>query len=127
MIQEMDLSQPKRVSIDDWKEKRGLSSNALSHIWYKQIADFVSDDTASIKAQCKIDHGLPIALNNTKSFPALGYILDKTDFWNMSREQQIILISSQKMTSLFNTKEMSDYLNSMQVFWGSAGLSLVSE
>lgn len=126
-IQELDLSQPKRINIEDWKSKRGLSSNALSHVWYKYIADFIADDIKSVKAQCKIDHGLPIALNNQETFPALAYILDKTNFWNIPREKQIILISGISITSLFNTKEMSDYLNSMQVFWGSAGLQLTNE
>jgi hypothetical protein len=123
----MDLTTPKRVNIEDWKGKRGLSSNALSHVWYGQIAEFISNDAITVKAECKIDHGLPIALNNQESFPALGYILDKTGFWNMTREQQVILISSQKITSQFNTKEMSYYMNSLQVFWGSVGLNLESE
>lgn len=126
-IQEMDLSEPMRVNIEKWKGKRGLSSNALSHVWYKQISDFICDDIKSVKAQCKIDHGLPIALQNSETFPALPYILEKTNFWNMPREKQLILISGINITSLFNTKEMSEYLNSAQVFWGSAGLLLESE
>ncbi len=127
MIQEMDLTTPKRVKIEDWKGKRGLSSNALSHVWYANIANFICNDTITAKAECKIDHGLPIALNNQESFPALSYILDNTNFWNMPRDKQCILISGLSITSKFNTKEMSDYLNSIQVFWGSAGLNLESE
>jgi hypothetical protein len=122
----MDLTTPKRVNIEDWKGKRGLSSNALSHVWYGQIAEFISNDAITVKAECKIDHGLPIALNNEESFPALSYILDKTSFWQMTREQQVILISGISITSKFNAKEISDYMNSLQVFWGSAGLSLES-
>jgi len=126
-IKQMDLTAPKRVNIEDWKGKRGLSANALSHVWYGQIAEFISNDAITVKAECKIDHGLPIALNNEDSFPALAYILDKTNFWNMTREQQVILINGINITSKFNTKEMSDYMNSLQVFWGGAGLNLESE
>ena len=126
-IEKMDLSTPKRVTIEDWKGKRGLSSNSLSHVWYGLIAEFICNDSITVKGECKIDHGLPIALNNQESFPALAYILDKTGFWNMDREQQVVMISGISITSKFNTKEMSDYLNSIQVFWGSAGLNLESE
>lgn len=126
-IQEMDLGQPMRVNIVRWREKRGNSSNSLSHVWYAIIAEFIGDDARSVKAQCKIDFGIPIALQNEKMFPCLGYILDKTGFWRMTRGQQILLISGQKMTSLFDTAEMSKYLNDMQMFWGSVGIDLVSE
>ena len=126
-IRELDLTEPLKFSLSSWSDKRGLSSNALSHVWYQQIADFICDDAKSVKAQCKIDFGIGMALKNKESFPALEYILDKTNFWQMAREKQCILISGIEMTRKFSKSEMSNYMSQMQVFWGSAGLNLSNE
>ena len=126
-IQQLDLNEPKRVCIDDWRGKRSLSSNALSHVWYPQIAGFTGTDIKSAKAEAKIDHGLPIILNNPEHGPVIAWKLEVMNFYNRSRENQIKIICTEAITSLFNSKEMSQYMNSLQHFWGSAGLSLESD
>lgn len=30
-----------RLQLKDWREKRSLSQNSLSHVWYKEISDYL--------------------------------------------------------------------------------------
>lgn len=126
-IQQMDLSEPKRVDIKDWSGKRSLSSNGLQHVWYNQIADFCCTDFKTAKAESKIDHGLPIILSDPTHGAVIDWKLKAMDFYSRSREAQVKIICTESVTSLFNTKQANQYMNSLQVFWGSCGLNLSNE
>ncbi|HCR0458369.1 TPA: hypothetical protein OMS79_004830, partial [Enterobacter hormaechei] len=37
----LDAGQCFRLQVKPWREKRSLSQNALSHMWYKEISDYL--------------------------------------------------------------------------------------
>jgi len=78
------------------KAKRGLSANAQYHVWIKVISDRTGDDTKSIEQDLKIHFGLPILLADEELGPTIGWMLDKYDFYSLSRSRQRILISMMK-------------------------------
>ena len=126
-IQEMDLTEPKRVDIVDWKGKRGLSANALSWIWYDIIGNEFGMLTDEVHSDCKIRFGLPILFaRKDEAAYDLADDLDSIGFWNMDLQMQWRRIKNKEVTRTFNTKEMSDYLESIQIFYGAQGLALES-
>lgn len=127
-IQQMDLTKPKRITITDWKEKRGLDANALSHIWYKVISDEIGMLKEEVRMDCKIQFGLPIlfARKDQSAFD-LADDLQCIGFWQMDLETQRRRISNKEVTRTFNTKEMSEYLEAIQHFYGVQGIILESK
>lgn len=113
-----------RVNISEWKSKRGLSANGQQHVWYKQISEQTHNDIKSVEARCKIDFGVPIMLCDDKYGPVLGYILDKTNFWKLSNEQQEKLIQGIEVTRKMNSSQHNQYRDNMQVYWHSNGISI---
>ena len=125
-IQEMDLSQPKRISITDWSGKRGLTSNGLAQVWYSQIGDLIGYDAKTTHQLCKIDFGLPIILQQDDYGETIDFILQATNFYKQDREHQVKIVSGLQITSKMTTKEMSRYLNDVQHFYGNCGLELTN-
>lgn len=125
-IDEMDLTTPKRVNIVDWSEKRGLSANNLSHVWYKQIADHSALTEPEAKSYCKMEFGISIILERGDDDykDTLAYILDSVNFNHQSFENKVKLMSGIAITSKFTTKEMSQYMDSIQRFYGMQGINL---
>lgn len=127
-IQQMDLTKPKRITITDWREKRGLDANALSHVWYKIVGDELGMFESEVKADCKIQFGLVILFNGSSDYAAsIAMLLEGCNFWQSSLEQQRKLIEPIAVTSKFNTKEMSEYLEAIQRFYGVQGIVLESK
>ena len=126
-IQGMDLNEPKRINIDDWQSKRSLSANALSHVWCAKIGEYIGTDAFTVKCYSKIDQGLPIALFDTQKGVVIDWMLQKLNFYNLTREQQVKIISAIEMTSWFNTSQMRQYMDNLQSFWRDNGLILENE
>ncbi len=127
-IQEMDLTEPKRLDIVPWKGKRGLSSNALSWVWYKIIGDEIGMTTEETHQNCKIQFGLPILFKSGSDYAhSVSLLLDGVSFWSLSIVNQWRAIAPIAVTSKFNTKEMSQYLEDIQTFYGIQGITLESE
>lgn len=128
-IQQMDLSTPKRIEYDkDWKEKRGLSANALFHVFCQQVADFTGMLPLEVKAECKLDFGIGILLKGGGNY---AYLLDQglkaTGFYNLTREEQLNAIVDIPVTSVMDTAQMSKLIELMQVSYGSMGIILESK
>lgn len=121
------LTQPKkyRVNIVEWREKRSLSANSQTHIWYPIIAEHIGSDAKTVKSRSKIDFGLPILLGSDSEYSkVLGYILEKANFYKMSYEQQEKFISVVKVTSEMSTPECNQYRDNLQAYWMQNGLIL---
>lgn len=124
----MDLIKPKRITITDWKEKRGLDANALSHVWYKIIGDELGMFESEVKADCKIQFGLTILFSGGSDYAAnIATLLEGCEFWKKTPDERRKLIEPIAVTSKFNTKEMSEYLESIQRFYGVQGILLESK
>ena len=114
-----------RLKISDWAEKRTLTANGQIHVFVKQISDFTSTDVKTAKAEVKIDFGLPIILAKEDEYSiVVDYILDKADFYKMSREQQCTFITAIAITSKLTTKESGQLLEQMVFYWNDKGLEL---
>ena len=114
-----------RITIDEWSEKRGLSANAQQHVWYKKISQFQGCDIREAGNASKLDFGLPILLSDEVMGPKVSYVLDKINFYNMTREQQINVMDLIQVTSLFSTKQHNLYRDNLVMFWYQNGLELV--
>lgn len=126
-IQKMDLTEPMRLGISEWKGKRGLSANALSWVWYKIIGDFNGMTTDEVHADCKIRFGLSILFHSSTDYAyTIAMLLDNCKFYNMPLEKQWKTIEPIAVTSKFTTKEMKDYTDSIQRFYGMQGIILES-
>jgi len=128
VIQELlklDLTRDKRLGISDWDKARGLSSNALSWVWYKEIGDFIGMTTDEVHSNCKIQFGLPILFSRKDDYVYdVAELLESIQFWQMPLEMQWRKIKAIAITSKFKTKEMSRYLEDIQNFYGVQGLNL---
>ena len=114
-----------RVIIEEWSEKRGLSANAVQHVFYKKISQFQGCDIREAGNMSKLDFGLPILLADEVMGLKVGYVLDKIKFYGMAREQQINVMDLIQVTSLFSTKQHNLYRENLVMFWHSNGLELV--
>lgn len=126
-IKSMDLTDPVRLDCGKWKGKRGLSANSLSWVWYKQIGDEQAMTTDEVHSNAKIQFGLPILFESGSDYAyTVAKLLDGVDFYSMSLMEQWRTIKPIAITSKFNTKEMSRYLEDIQRFYGIQGINLES-
>lgn len=123
-IQEMDLTIPKRIVITDWDGQRGLSANAISHVWYPLIGDHDGFITHDAHQLCKLNFGIPILLANEKWHEAIQDMLERTNIYMLEHKEIVNIMTLTNVTSVFTTKEMSRYLRDMQYFYGLLGLDL---
>lgn len=114
-----------RVDVKAWSEKRSISANDQTHVWYPIIAKHIGSDAKTVKARCKIDFGVPILLGaNDEYSKVLSYIFEKTKFWQMSYEQQEKMIQGIAVTSKMSTPQCNEYRDNMQAYWAQNGLIL---
>lgn len=112
-----------RVKIEEWSAKRSLSANSQQHVWYKRISQFQGMDVREAGNMSKLDFGLPILLDSDMG-PKVSYILDKINFYSMTREQQVNVMDLIQVTSLFSTKQHNLYRDNLIMFWHQNGLEL---
>lgn len=126
-IQQMDLTQPKRLDLSDWRGKRGLSANALSWVFYKHIGDEIGMTTDEVHADCKIRFGIPILMQSGSDYAyTIAELLDESGFYTKPLEKQWAIIETIAVSSKFTTKQMSEYIESIQYFYGLQGIVLES-
>ena len=100
---------------------RSLSSNALSHQWYSEIAKQTEDSAISAKAYCKLHYGVPILIAESEHF---------RDRYNRSirgvltYEQKLLAMELLDVTSLMSKDQMCRYLNTMQREYANRGIIL---
>ena len=114
-----------RISITEWKEKRGLSSNNQQHLWYSQIAKYYGDRTAlEVKNFCKDSLGLPILLNSQVHGDKIEFLLHKLEYYKYSHESKLKLVNCLEVTSLFSTSESKEYMEQMLFYWNDKGVPI---
>lgn len=110
------------ITVKEW-EKRGLSANAQYHVWVKQISEYTGEDLKTVECQCKLYHGLPIALAGENG-PMISWMLESANFYAMDDYSQLMFVSGLEITRNFTTKEHNQYRDSIQRFWNDNGLNL---
>ncbi len=124
-LSKLDLNTPKRVSVSDWKKKRGLSANGLQHVWYGEIAKYYGDRSAlDVKNFCKDAFGLPILVNSEKHGDKIEFLLCKLNYYRHSFESKMKLVQCLEVTSLFNTSESKKYMEDMVFYFNDLGVNI---
>jgi len=121
-INDMDLTKPRRVNIEEWKGKRSITMNAQQHLFYAQIAKFCGDRSAlDVKNDCKDKFGIPILLNNADYGHKLEFLLDRLNYYKYQQEGKMKLIQCLAITSEFNTAESKEYCDNMIYYFNDIG------
>lgn len=110
-ITRLDLTHPKILKWGDYSDKRGLTANALSHVWYTAIAIETGEIEIDIKSECKLDFGVPILLGEDVEF---AEFFEATGINRMDRESQLKAMKLVPVTSRMKKTQMCRYLNAMQ-------------
>lgn len=113
------------VHVTKKEKKRGLSSNAQQHVFYKQIADFYGDRLPiDVKNACKDMFGLPILLNSAEHADKIEFLLYKLDYYKHGYESKMKLIQCLSVTSEFNSKESKEYMDNMIFYFNDLGIPI---
>ena len=113
---EVSKEKPLLVVFTDKKQKRSNAINALSHLWYAEVAAKGGEyDERGVKNMAKLRWGVPILRKNQ----------DFNDTWLKlmagfkTYEEQIELMNILPVTSLMTDGEMSAYMNRFKLVMGT--------
>ena len=112
---------PYEFSLDS---TRGLSQNALSHVWYNQVDKQFCTEIGSSKRMCKLHFGVPILRGEDEGFRKL---YDKAFKHILSYEEKLKAMDYLPVTSLMNKEQMSRYLEAVQIHYAQHGVILESD
>ena len=103
--------------------KRGLPSNALSHIWYAYAEECKGDEFEDdIKCFCKLNYGVPILRKEDQEFNRFYNMA----LFNKTYEQKIESMKFVPITSRMTKDQMNRYMTRMQVEFANMGIILTS-
>jgi hypothetical protein len=102
---------------------RNNDQNALSHVWYEQIARALGEQTPlQVKAECKLRYGVPILRAEDHEFRAKYDRIIKP----LSYEDKIDLMEWFPVTSLMKQGQFARYMNDIQHHYAERGVALES-
>jgi len=92
-------------------KKRTISQNAIGHAWYRQVSLEENEYTpGEIKNMCKYRYGLPILRGDDEKYnEACRVAIDPLSYAN-----RIKAMEYWPVTSLMNTNQETEYLESVQ-------------
>lgn len=91
---------------------RTLDQNALSHVWYEQIAQELPQHSAlEWKCYCKLHHGIPILRMDDEAFKKF---YDNSIMHSLSYEQKLEAMKYFPVTSMMNKRQLSVYLEQVK-------------
>lgn len=110
-----------RVSIRKGKG-RSLDANAVTHVWYDQIARERGDTTAAeVKCYCKLHFGVPILRSEDDEFREQYDALIRARF---TYEEKLKVMEFLPVTSRMSTDQMNRYRDEMQRYFAEHGVVL---
>lgn len=102
-------------------QKRSLNANALSHIWYAEIAKQTGDSTEDeIKNICKLHFGVPILRRESEEF---RNFYDRF-FKKLTYPEKLDAMKHISVTSLLDKNQMTEYMQQIQRTYGPKGVIL---
>lgn len=105
-------------------DRRSLSANAQVWVWAKQVGESTGEDTKTVYARMKRDHGLPIRLADPEYGAVTDWMLKKLKFNQLDDRRQLIVIDSMEITRNFSTKQHGSFRDSVQAFYNAHGFNL---
>ena len=116
---------PFTVAIRDGLHRTN-NQNRLQHMWFKEAAEQLNDQTAEdYRGYCKAHFGLPILIHENAEFAA-AY---ETDIRPLSYELKLRLIKAPfdfGVTRLMTTKQKTAYLDAVHNFLTGRGVILTN-
>jgi hypothetical protein len=110
----LDTTKRWLVTIKEFTELRTDLQNRLSHAWYYELEKELKENTATgYKCFCKLHFGVPILRTEDDDFRS---VYDKA-IKSLSYEQKIEIMKILPVTSLMNTKQLSEYLEAMKAHY----------
>ena len=101
--------------------KRGLSQNALSHVWYSEIEKAFHLQVGEAKRYCKYHFGVPMLRAEDSEFNDALELLKQGRY---TYEQKLKMMDVLPVTSRMSKDQMKRYLTAMQVHFAQQGLVL---
>jgi hypothetical protein len=100
---------------------RSLDQNAISHVWYEQIARELKDDDAlGWKSYSKLHHGIPILRAEDEEFRTFYDGALK----QLSYEKKLEAMKYLPVTSLMTKPQLTKYLEALQNDFANRGVRL---
>ena len=104
-------------------QPRNGEQNALSHVFYEQIARETGEGTPlDIKSECKLRYGIPILRAENEDFRVKYDRLIK----HLPYETKLELMEWFPVTSLMTVGQLARYIGDMQHEYGKRGIILES-
>jgi hypothetical protein len=120
-IDALDITQKWVIDARLFTESRTDLQNRLSHAWYGEIAKVLDSDTAEgWKCYCKLHHGVPIMRRDDAEFKQVYDNAIK----GLSYEKKLKIMKILPVTSLMNTKQLTEYLENVQMDFTFKGVKL---
>lgn len=100
---------------------RSISQNAITHVWYGQIAsELRQDDALGWKCYCKLHHGVPILRAEDDEFRQAYDAVIKP----LTYEQKLIAMKHWPVTSIMRKAQLSKYAEAVQTDFARQGVVL---
>lgn len=101
---------------------RSLDQNAISHVWYAQVARELREDTErQVKRFCKLHFGVPILRAEDDEFREA---YDAAIRSNLTYEQKLVAMDMLPVTSLMTTLQGKQYTDDVQAHYLTRGVVL---
>lgn len=110
------------ITIKTFTEKRSDLQNSLSHSWYSELAfNLKENDALGYKCFCKLHFGVGILRAEDEEFRTAYDLAIKP----MSYEKKLEVMKILPVTSIMNTKQLTQYLDAMKsYFYDNHGFDL---
>jgi hypothetical protein len=109
-----------RITIKTGKD-RSLDYNAISHVWYAQIANELKDDDAlGWKCHCKLHFGVPLLRAEDAEFRECY----DSSIKFLSYEQKLKVMKYLPVTSIMTNEQFGKYCKEMQSYFYDLDLHL---
>lgn len=103
-------------------QDRSIDQNAISHLWYGQLArELREDDALGWKSFCKLNYGVPILRAEDDEF---RQFYDGAIRMSLTYEQKLVAMKYLPVTSEMKKHQLSKYLEAMQVAFLQRGVRL---
>jgi len=127
-------SQKLFVNISPKPKKRSLPANAVYYAWIPDISDHTGMYQIEVRNTLKLDFGLNIVLSDKEKGPPLYKMLNRLNFYNLTRPELIGYMDSNQwvqgameflnVTSLMSTKQHNRMRDEILYFYQQMGVNI---
>lgn len=109
-----------RIRVDETVSKRSLEQNAVTHLWYAQMArELTEDDELGWKCYCKLQHGVPLLSAEDEDFRESIDLIGHHTY-----EQWLKIMRILPVTSLMNKSQLTKYVDAVRDDFERRGVRL---